>query len=577
MKLNILLFLPNDFPESNIPKETFYEFIPVRELDFSKTTLTPFEYVSSLIYDTKSVCWITVGDQVDWSKYLGEFPFENRKRWIHKSDLTNWNVNHLNFCYFASMYQHQYESKNPLISVFTTTFHSGEKLKRPLESLQKQTYRNWEWIIWDDSKEEDQLKTYTELLELARKDVRIQVFRAPKHSGFIGEMKRRSCGIAKGKWLVELDHDDPISPTLFERIVEIDQKHPETDFIYSDYALVREDDKKDTDYGGDYYGFGYGGHMYQWSTDGKEERYYLSLTNPNLNPATIRYIVGVPNHVRVWKASFYHKIHEHQGLLPVVDDYELLIRTFLESENWVRIPEPVYFQYQNSGGNNFTNLRNALIQHLTKWTAHIYEPKIHQRLLDVGIEDEKHTNEVCWKRNFWESKYFGKIADGLENDLTIIVPVEADCFVEDLKLTLETIFQQSDSKWKVYLIGNQSPALVPVVQWMVSHRREFCKKVDWWNMRERVSSYLLLNYILKLYVTNVNWSRKVTYWKPGMLMGKYTLEKWRENKEERKEQGKEEQNDSLEGRKGIYGFVHEMRLLEKGLWNEETIKNMRSD
>lgn len=558
MKLNVLLFLPNDFQEENIPHpENYYQFVIIREKDFTSLKQTPYEYISGILRLTKAICWLTIGN-VGWSNYLHEFPFEYRKRWIHKQDFSDWKEDHLSYCYFGSMYRHQYDATNPLISVFTTTFHSGDKIKRPLESLQKQTYRNWEWIIWDDSKEEDNGKTYQEMLEIAKKDIRIQVYRAPQHSGFIGEMKRRSCGLAKGKWLIELDHDDPIHPEIFQRIVDIDQKFPETDFIYSDYALVKEDDKTDTHYGGDYYGFGYGGHMHQWSTDGITERYYLSLTNPSLNPATVRYIVGVPNHVRAWKTSFYHQIQEHQSLLPVVDDYELLVRTFLASKNWVRIPEPIYFQYQNSGGNNFTYHRNALIQHLTRWTAYLYEPKIHQRLLEVGMIDEKHTNEVCWKRTFWENEYFGKIMDKFQNDLTIIIPVEQDCFVEDLKLTLETIFQQSHSGWKVYLIGNASPALMPVIHWMTNYRKDFCKKVDWWNMREREPTFVLLNYILKMYVTNVNWDRKITYWRPGVLMGKYTLEKWNENKEK-----------DLEGRKGIYGFVHSMRFLEKELWTEK--------
>jgi glycosyltransferase involved in cell wall biosynthesis len=560
MKLNVLLFLPDDFPESSIPTiENYFQFVIIRENNFSKTNQTPYEYVSGLTRDLKAVCWVTVGN-VNWSNYLLDFPFEYRKRWIHKNDFSDWKEDHLNFCYFGSMYSHQYAKTNPLLSVFTTTFHSGEKLKRPLLSLQKQTYRNWEWIIWDDSKDD---QTYQELLELQRKDIRIQVYKAPQHSGFIGEMKRRSCGLAKGKWLIELDHDDPISPTLFQRIVDIDQKNPETDFIYSDYALVKEDDLTDTHYGGDYYGFGYGGHMYQWSTDGTTERYYLTLTNPSLNPATVRYIVGVPNHVRAWKSSFYHKIQEHQPLLPVVDDYELLLRTFLESKNWVRIPEPLYFQYQNSGGNNFTYLRNALIQHLTRWTAYRYESQIHNRILEIGEKDERYTNEVCWQRDFWDTKeYFGKIDDRFQDHLTIIIPVEQDCFVEEIKLTLETIFQQSYSQWKIYLIGNQSPSMNPLIHWLTNNKKHFCVKIDWWNMRERTSTYILFNYILKMYITQVNLDRKITYWKSGMMMGKDVLQKWSEQK-----------LNELIGRNGIYGFVHPMKYLENRLWTKDLNPN----
>jgi glycosyltransferase involved in cell wall biosynthesis len=442
-----------------------------------------------------------------------------------------------------------------LISVFTTTFHSGEKIKRPLQSLQRQTYPNWEWIIWDDSKDE---KTYQELLELQKRDIRIQVYKAPHHSGFIGEMKRRSCGVAKGKWLVELDHDDPISPDLFQTIVEIQNKYPETDFIHSDYSIIREDSKTDTDYGGDYYTYGYGSHMYQWSSDGTTERYYLTLTNPIINGSTIRYIVGVPNHVRIWKTSFYHKINGHNSNLPVVDDYELLLRSFLESKNWVRIPECMYFQYQNTGGDNFTNHRNALIQHITRWSAYLYEEKIHRRLLELEIKDERLTDDVAWKRTYFETPYFGKIFDKSMDHLTIIIPFEGE--VENVKRTLETIFQQRDKRWKIYLIGNQNPEISNVVEWIVQTHRSEASKVDWWNMREKSKTYVLLNYILKMYITNVEWGRYVMYLKPGMILKDDFVERFMMNKNAVRES---------EGRQGIWGWIHPMKMLEQQLWREE--------
>ena len=49
---------------------------------------------------------------------------------------------------------------NNLISVFTTTYHSGEKILRPYQSLLDQKYINWEWIIIDDSKD---METYNAL------------------------------------------------------------------------------------------------------------------------------------------------------------------------------------------------------------------------------------------------------------------------------------------------------------------------------------------------------------------------------------------------------------------------------
>lgn len=558
MKLNILLFLPNDFDQQKVPHiDNFYQFYIIRENDIVQAintqSCTSYEYMSSVQRETKATCWLSIGN-VDWTKYLIDFPFEYRKRWVHRNDFEGWHINEISFCYFISSYGHSKDNDNPLISVFTTTFHSGEKIKRPLKSLQRQTYRNWEWIIWDDSKDE---KTYQDLLEMQKKDIRIHVYKAPQHSGFIGEMKKRTCGIAKGKWLVELDHDDPISPLLFQTIVDIEKKYPDTDFIHSDYAIVKEDTKTDTDYGGDYYSYGYGSHMYQWSTDGETERYYLTLTNPTINASNIRYIVGVPNHVRIWKTSFYNKINGHNHNLPVVDDYELLMRTFLESSNWVRIPECMYFQYQNSGGDNFTNHRNALIQHIVKWTAYLYEEKIHRRLLEVGIKDERLDNDVAWKRTYFETPYFGKIYDKSADHLTIIIPFDGE--TDEVKRTLTSIFQQTDKRWKVYLIGNKCPELIPVIEWIAYHNYPHPFKVDWWNMREKVPVHIMLNYVLKMYITNVDWNRHVTYLKPGMVLRNDLVSRFMMDK-----QGVRWTED----RKGIWGWIHPMKMLEQQLWRE---------
>lgn len=563
MRVNILLFLPDDFDSNQVPNlEDYYQFVIVREKELREKEPDSYAYVSLLERETKAMSWLTIGD-VDWNKYLSRFSFHSRKRWVHRDNFSGWSMNELSFCYFVSSFGHGGDEMHPLISVYTTTFHSGDKILRPYESLQAQTYKNWEWIIWDDSKDE---KTYHELLELQKKDIRIQVYRAPQHSGYIGEMKRRCCGVARGKWLVEIDHDDRISPILLERIVQVDKEHPETDFIYSEYALVREDTLTDTDYGGDYYGFGYGGFINQWSSDGKTERYYLLLTTPTINPRTTRYIVGVPNHVRVWKRSFYQKIHEYNPNLPVVDDYELLLRTFLESKNWVRLADCLYFQYQNSGGNNFTYHRNRLIQYITQWSAYLYESKIHKRFEELGWKDEMHEGEVCWKRNRFEYPYFGILDDPFSKSLTIIIPVDIDSSSigngpDALKNTLQSIFEQNSNNWKVYLIGNQCHELENVVGWIVSQHRKYVRQVDWWNMREKSPEYTLLNYILKTCVTNADLKRYVSYMKPGMLMDKDFIAKWDTNKEGVRE---------MSGRKGIFGLIHPMKMLEHSLWDENS-------
>lgn len=129
MKLNILLFLPNEFNIETIPIiENFYQFVSIKEKDIIEGAKSKsyYEFVSEIQRETKAVSWLSIGD-VNWSEYLHEFPFEYRKRWIHRKNFDNWNINEINFCYFISSYGHSSDNDNPLVSVITTTFNSGKE------------------------------------------------------------------------------------------------------------------------------------------------------------------------------------------------------------------------------------------------------------------------------------------------------------------------------------------------------------------------------------------------------------------------------------------------------------------
>jgi hypothetical protein len=284
----------------------------------------------------------------------------------------------------------------------------------------------------------------------------------------------------------------------------------------------------------------------------------------------MRHIVGVPNHVRIWRRSFYEKINQHNSLLPVVDDYELIIRTFLESKNWVRIPECLYFQYQNNNNNNFTNHRNKLIQYLTKWTSYYYEQKIKKRFEEIGWKYEIINEDTTWERNYFENKFFGEMYDIFEEDLTIIIPIDfenkGEEYINEIKDLLLKFFEQTDQSWKIYLIANKNYQITEIINWILTDWKIFAKKIDWWNMDEKVRVNELLNYILKLYITNSNLNRYVSYIKPSMKFEKNFIQEWKENKVK-----------EFPNRKGIYGMIHQMKLLEDYLWSEDDCKNENID
>ena len=55
----------------------------------------------------------------------------------------------------------------PKFSVFTPTYNTGDKIYRTYDSLKKQTFINWEWVVVDDSVDE---KTWDILQEISKND-----------------------------------------------------------------------------------------------------------------------------------------------------------------------------------------------------------------------------------------------------------------------------------------------------------------------------------------------------------------------------------------------------------------------
>jgi glycosyltransferase involved in cell wall biosynthesis len=267
----------------------------------------------------------------------------------------------------------------PLVSVFTPTYKTGTKIHRPLRSLQAQSYSEWEWVIFDDSP--DGGRTFEQMSALAFGDPRIVAYRADRPSGNIGEVKRRACGLARGRILVELDHDDELTPGALAAVVEAYRRFPDAGFFYTDCAEVFESGQSATY--GETWAYGYGSYR-QESLNGTE----FQVTNyPDVNAKTIRHIVGVPNHLRAWTREGYQAAGGHNPEVHVCDDYELIIRTFLTTR-MVHIQRFGYIQYHNDASSGNTQRhRNAEIQRLVRYFRNAYNDRIHERFVELGVDD----------------------------------------------------------------------------------------------------------------------------------------------------------------------------------------------
>ena len=276
----------------------------------------------------------------------------------------------------------------PRFTIFTPTYKTGERIYRTYESLNNQTFDNWEWVVVDDSPD---LETWEMITEIAEKDYRVKPHRIyPLSGGNIGLANHRAAMLGDGDWLIELDHDDCLVTTCLETANDAILKYPDAGFLYTDCSEIYEDGEPkfyDHDWTGNWYArhdnyfdFGYAGHSWV-NVDGVDR---LAHWYPDVNPLTIRFNITMPNHARMWERSVYHNISGHNKLTPVADDLEILIRTFLETK-MIHVKKVLYLQYNN---NNSTVDNNATdINRRARLIRDFYDKRIHDRIEEMGYFD----------------------------------------------------------------------------------------------------------------------------------------------------------------------------------------------
>lgn len=504
MKECLLLFMNSKFKVEfdQLPKlPEYYEWHVFYETDFPKTFTENFKIFSKLYKKLKPQAFYTYKTGIEkFSELLYPF-FECRKKWLHLQSFDDFSVNcHVAPNIFGSMgfNGHLFSKENPLFSVITTTFHSRERLMRPFKSLQSQTYKNWEWIVFDDSKEEDHGLTFAQVQHLSDEDFRIRPFKNPQHSGYIGEMKNFASSFARGDWIVELDHDDEIDESLFQIIVDAVKKYPTADFVYCDSDEVFEDTGKSRTYG-DFYAFGFGSNQ-KYLRNGK---WQIQCLTQGMNPRTVKHIIGVPNHVRVWRRSFYEMIGKHDPILSVADDFELLLKTFLKARDRVRIPKPLYLQYVNNDGNNFTKIRNALIQHNSHHVYRKYADQLTQKLKECNSFELPFEYQPYW---LTQSRFpcLEKIYSPDQNEDTVSVIIPTFNRANELKESIRSVFNQTYTNFLLYIVGDCCPTLESTMDSLKDTlTNDESKKIFYWNLQDGSGKYgaVSRNYGLKMMST----------------------------------------------------------------------------
>ncbi len=357
---------------------------------------------------------VSIGRLEDFPKLLAA-PYYVRRTWIHKDSAADLRGSDIFHCFLIAALPGSADAAAPKkISVFTPVYNTGrDKLLRTYRSLVAQTYTDWEWVIADDHSGD--AGTQDALREVAG-DYRVSLHNLAKPSGNIGLLKGHLCAVATGDIFLELDHDDVLTPDALGWIAAAFRAHPECGVAYTNWSERYENSVLCNDYGTDY-AFGYGKahwetHALRYETFATEEAHYLVQDAPHINAKTIRHIVGVPNHIRAWTRKAYFDAGGYSSL-HVADDYELLVRLFLTTR-FVLVPKLCYIQFYNTESiGNTQQTRNKEIQRVVRFVSGHYERRIHERLLELGVDD------FVWNEA-WSASDFARANPATESHCTLI-------------------------------------------------------------------------------------------------------------------------------------------------------------
>ncbi len=115
----------------------------------------------------------------------------------------------------------------PLVSVIVVTYNRAHFLKDALDSIKRQTFKDYEIILVDDGST-DNTKAIAEIYKGIH-------YIYQEHSG-ISKARNTAVKAARGKWIATLDSDDLWKEDKLQKQIDYLNGHPDCRIVYTAYS-----------------------------------------------------------------------------------------------------------------------------------------------------------------------------------------------------------------------------------------------------------------------------------------------------------------------------------------------------
>lgn len=196
-------------------------------------------------------------------------------------------------------------------------------------------------------------------------DPRVEILEDRTGNTNVGYLKNVAFNKATGDVLVEVDHDDLLTPDCLGELYEAFNGDQSVGFVYSNNAKLSDNF---TPYN-PVFGWEHRKHNFR-------DRELFEMISFPPSAASLGYIWYSPDHVRAWRTTAYKEIGGHNPELSVCDDHELMIRTYLKTK--MHLINKCLYIYRITGTNTWIE-RNKLIQDTTRSLFNRYAQLLAER------------------------------------------------------------------------------------------------------------------------------------------------------------------------------------------------------
>lgn len=219
----------------------------------------------------------------------------------------------------------------PKISVLMSVYNCENTVKKSINSIIAQTYKDWEFIICDDGSNDS---TYKVVEKIAKEESRIVLIKNNRNRGLSYSLNR-CLQVATGIYCARMDGDDLCDSDRFKKQVEFLDNNSEYSFVST--RMTRFDE---------------------------EGTYQVPEPIESYSPTKKDFIKGSPFcHAPVMiRKSAYDAVNGYRDLPQTlgVEDYDLWFRLYANGYKGYILQEPLYHMFDGRGAAKRRTLKRRL-------------------------------------------------------------------------------------------------------------------------------------------------------------------------------------------------------------------------